>query len=282
MSNKKKSLYDRIETIVQVAIRLIFFLLYPALFSTAFTGIKMLVEQIAGGESLEWNSFVMTLVILLLFTFCFGRVFCGFFCAFGTYGDFIYFLSSAVRKKLKKRPFHLLEKWGGTSRYVKYIVLMAVLILCIRGMSEIVSLHSPVTAFSRLHSLQVPDSVAGLLVFLLITVGMALEPRFFCRFLCPMGAVFSLMPVLPFSVVKRDRENCIHGCQACKMACPAGLDIPSLEEGDNPLSGECFSCGKCARRCPRKNVKLPGSGKMWLPLLAIKAALLLGIFMIVY
>ena len=279
---KTKTFYDKIRMSLEVFIRAVFFVLYPALFSTAFTGVKMLVGQVAGIKALEWNTFVMTLVILIIFTICFGRFFCGFLCAFGSYGDCIYALSSALRKKYRKKPLHILKKWGKMLRYGKYVVLLFVLLACIKGIENTVSLHSPVTVFSRLHALKTPDSMLGLFLFLVITAGMAAEPRFFCRFLCPMGAIFSFLPVLPFSVVKRDRENCIMGCQACKMACPAGLDIPSLTEGDNSLSGECFSCGKCAGRCPRQNIILPGKSRGWLPLTVIKAVIALVIFLMVY
>ncbi len=99
---KTKTFYDKIRMSLEVFIRAVFFVLYPALFSTAFTGVKMLVGQVAGKKALEWNTFVMTLVILIIFTICFGRFFCGFLCAFGSYGDCMYVLSSALRKKCKK------------------------------------------------------------------------------------------------------------------------------------------------------------------------------------
>lgn len=92
MKKKKKI---SVQTIIEVMIRAVFFIIYPALFSTAFTGIKLIVEQITQRASLPWNSFVQTLVVLLVFTIVFGRFFCGFACAFGTWGDFVYFTSIA-------------------------------------------------------------------------------------------------------------------------------------------------------------------------------------------
>ncbi len=269
-------------TIFEVLVRLFFFLVFPALFSTAFTGIKMIVEQIATLSPLEWNSFVMTLVVLAAFTIVFGRFFCGFACAFGSYGDFVYFLSSQVQKKRKKRPLHVFKNHAGALRFLKYVVLVSVLLLVIFGMRSLVSLHSPFSAFSRLHALRAPESVIGLLLFLGITVGMALEPRFFCRFLCPMGAVFSLLPVLPFSVIKRDRDRCIPNCKACKTVCPAALDLPSRAEGDNAASGECFACGKCIGCCPAENAGPSYGKKGWLVSQVVKSAILIVLFLLLY
>ncbi len=285
MKNKKKI---SLPACIEILIRLTFFALYPALFSTAWTGIKMLVETIKGRQLLSFDSFNLTLILLLAFTIVFGRFFCGFACAFGSWGDFVYGISSLIRKKRKKKPFHAFERMEGFLRYGKYLVVLAVLALVIMGKGGLVSTHSPFTAFSLLHKgvfsmkLPVGMDMAGLVIFALITLGMAVEPRFFCRFLCPMGAVFSLMPVLPVSVIKRDRESCIPGCRACRNSCPADLDIPSDQEGDNVLSGECFSCGKCISRCPKSNIHNGLPIKAWLPMLLIKGVLLLGLVYYLY
>lgn len=280
---KKKKNIKKIsgQTVVETGIRALFFFLYPALFSTAFSGIKLLVEQMTKRASLPWNSFTMTLVVLLVFTIVFGRFFCGFACAFGTWGDFIYFLSSKICKKKKKKPLHCFSKIAKYLSLLKYVILLGILVLCVRGYGSLISVHSPFSAFSRFHQLMMADSLIGTALFLLITIGMALEPRFFCRFLCPMGAVFSLMPIVPFSVIKRKRDHCIEKCKACQMVCPAALEIPSEKEGDNETSGECFSCGKCIRKCPRQNVHNGFAQKFWVPGLIFKAVLLFGLFMVI-
>ena len=77
--------------------------------------------------------------------------------------------------------------------------------------------------------------------------------RFFCRFLCPMGAVFSLLPILPFFSVRRKREKCAKGCTACEKVCPSDLSLP--EDGSWNVSGDCFQCQKCLEICPKKNAK---------------------------
>lgn len=275
---KKK---NKAREIIMVIIKVIFFFLFPAIFSTAFSGIKSICTQLYERQMIELNPFVFTLICLLGFTIVFGRFFCGFACAFGIYGDVVYEIGSRIRKKMKKKPFQIPETVGTKLKYIKYIVLLLIMILCILGKVQWVNENSIWTVFSQLHALKIPGVkyLVAYLIFLCITIGMVFEKRFFCRFFCPMGAVFSLLPVLPFFAIKRNRENCIKGCRACKMRCPAKIDLPSEEEGDNVQMGECFSCGRCIETCPKGNIHIGvrniTGNEVWL--LVVKAVILLGI-----
>lgn len=94
--------------------------------------------------------------------------------------------------------------------------------------------------------------IVGLVLLVLILVGMAFQERFFCRVLCPMGAVFSMLPVLPLFTLRRDRSECIRGCRACTMKCPS--DIELAPDTAPELSGDCFQCQKCIDTCPKGNI----------------------------
>ncbi|MFR7732621.1 MAG: 4Fe-4S binding protein [Collinsella sp.] len=85
-----------------------------------------------------------------------------------------------------------------------------------------------------------------------VMVGMALVERFFCQFLCPFGAIFSLLPVLPISLFNRRRESCARGCNRCQDSCPVRIH----PERADLRSGECIACGRCADGCPMANVTL--------------------------
>ena len=94
--------------------------------------------------------------------------------------------------------------------------------------------------------------LVGLVLLVLILVGMCFEERFFCRNFCPMGAVFSLLPVLPLFALHRERENCIKGCKACTKKCPSNIGLP--EDGSPKIEGDCFQCQKCIDTCSKGNI----------------------------
>ena len=257
MSVRKNNITQRAAEAAIIGIRIAFFVFFPSIFATAFAGIKNLVTALSAAKPLEWNSFVSTMILVCVLTILAGRIFCGYACAFGSLGDLLYWCQCKVRKKRKKKPLRLPEQYGRYLRYMKYAVLAGILLLCWSGNSSLITAYSPWTAFSLLHSRNFSAVPVGAgIVLALIIVLMAVEPRAFCRFLCPMGAVFTLLPVMPWAVVHRNRENCIKGCRACSRVCPAGLEIVNETGGDPGLMGECFSCGKCMRVCPKKNIHI--------------------------
>lgn len=289
--------------ITNIIIKLFFFLVFPSAWATGFAGVKYLCEQIHSGKPIEMKAFLITFIALAGFTIVFGRFFCGRACAFGTYGDVLYGFGDLIRRKTRGKSG---QKPGGKSgtvkenaaagalRYVKYIVLVAVCLLCITGYSGVVSGASPWTAFSHIRAgkFGMADtlSIVGMVLFVLLSIGMMVTERFFCRFLCPFGAVFSLLPMMPWSIVSRDRTACIRGCKACANACPARLQLPYRKAGepdDLPEEakdyamqmGECFQCGRCAHVCPKANAGsfMLRSGTKGIVIDVCKAALLAAV-----
>ena len=99
---------------MRAGIQLAFFIAAPSLFSTAFAGIKSIFLAIAAGQPVEWNSFLTVMAVLLIFTCFFGRHFCGYACAFGSFGDAVYegFSWSPDRNAFTKKENRLFpKKW---------------------------------------------------------------------------------------------------------------------------------------------------------------------------
>ncbi len=235
------------------AIQLAFFVAFPGVWSAAFTGVRNVCQQLGAASPLELSSFVALLLALLAYTCLFGRFFCGYACAFGAFGDVVYAVAAPLR-----HAFGLGEKKLPTTvrrafQLVKYAVLAAIAWLCFAGLWADVSGYSPWGAFAGLRAGSI-EGISGVafVVLALIAVGMAFEERFFCQFLCPFGAAFSLLPVLPVSLFRRNRPTCVKRCNRCQDRCPVAIHP---DRGDL-RSGECIECGRCADGCPVSNVSL--------------------------
>ncbi len=276
---RKKPAKRKIHGWVRAAVQVFFFLLMPSAYTSAFAGIKYIFAQIGLAEPVKPEMFLIVLIVLCVFTIVFGRFFCGFACAFGSLGDFFRWITLSLCKKIKKKPPKLPEKAGRIFSLGKYAVLAVVIVLCYKGLFQNVQSASPWTVFSLIHARNFALSgyIPGIILLLLIIAGMCLEDRFFCRFLCPMGAVFSILPVPGLFGLVRDRENCIKNCSACTRTCPSNIELP--ETGKYEIRGDCFQCQKCTDTCPKGNIhtgirKLKGN-EIWFTVL--RAALLFGI-----
>lgn len=193
--------------------------------------------------------------ILLLFGLLLGRVICGFLCPFGLLQELLHKIPV---KKLKKGPF------TRKLSYTKYVILLVFVFLipayyafkripmpgfckfiCPQGTLEgaVMLLIHPENGDLRamLGSL----FVWKFSVMIVVLVSCVFIFRAFCRFLCPLGAIYGLMSRLALIGVKVDMEKCTD-CGACVRICP--MDIRSV--GDS----ECVHCGKCIDVCYTKAI----------------------------
>jgi polyferredoxin len=257
-----------IQGLVRFTIQVAFFLLFPSLFSAAFSGLRSLADAMRLHKAFSWNPFLTILLFLLVFTILSGRFFCAFACSFGSVGDWMYACSAAVQKRIFKKVFVLPDKLIHTLQYLKYLVLVVLLAACLTGYYFYLSPTDPWEAFASLRALRFDFS--GPLLYATISLGfialgMLVVERFFCQFLCPLGAVFTLLPSFPALIYDRNKETCPERCDLCKRACPAHLYLGE----EQSRYGECFQCGKCGVRCPRGNVgpcfgRLQGMEPLWL------------------
>lgn len=239
--------------IVRTLIQIGFFVFMPSLFSQSFAGIKEVVSLMGKGQPLKMSDFLIKLIVLCLLTIIFGRIFCGFMCSFGAIGDWFYMLSEFIQKKTGVKFPKIPEKAQINMQKFKYIVLLFIVLLCFSGNGEYVTKYSPWTVFSLItqKNFKIGAYIIGIVLLVLIIIGMMLKERFFCQFICPLGAVFSLLPKNFLFSVKKKEEKCFNGCKACTNKCPVHLkyDEAGMREG------ECISCGRCFMVCPHRMKK---------------------------
>ena len=94
-------------------------------------------------------------------------------------------------------------------------------------------------------------SIGGALL-LLIIIGSLFIERFFCKYLCPLGALFTLASRFRVFRLKRDSSQCSGRCRVCTRKC--SMSIP-LYKYDSVNSGECINCMKCSSACAFGNIK---------------------------
>jgi polyferredoxin len=98
-------------------------------------------------------------------------------------------------------------------------------------------------------------------VTLLLLVLLSLVIRgFWCRYLCPYGALLGLLGLLSPLKVQREASSCIN-CRRCTKVCPSRIQV---HQAKRVLSDECISCGTCVEACPVPDTlafKAKGSGR---------------------
>ncbi len=178
------------------------------------------------------SSISLTAAVLILALFG-GRFFCGFICPVGSLQDFFKYVGSKIGIKEKK----LYRAKQFKPEMMKYIILILVLCLSVLGYGSLISPFSPWLAYLNLFFGF--NVYFGTYVLLLIIFVSLFVKRVFCRCLCPLGAVQSLLyAVGPMKINKS--ETC-SSCGECLKNCP--VDIEKSE--DDIVSPECINCLEC-------------------------------------
>lgn len=192
--------------------------------------------------------------IIILFGLLLGRTVCGFLCPVGLGQELLYKIKTPKVKKNKVT--HVFS-------YFKYVLLAVLVIIvpltiAIPGFCEYIC---PAGTFEGGVGLLSNPENEGLLaslgplftwkftVLVLVIVGSIFFYRFFCRFLCPLGALYGFFCRVAMLGVKLDKNKCTD-CGLCISACK--MDIKKV--GDH----ECIHCGACISVCPAKAIDWKG------------------------
>ena len=200
---------------------------------------------------------VYVLGILMLYGLLLGRTICGYLCPVGLLQELLHKIPTVKVKK--SRVTRVLS-------YLKY-VLLAVFVILIPLWYALQSY--PVPAFCKyicpagtfggaIGLLANPAnsdkfSMLGILftrkfiILALIVLACVFLYRAFCRFLCPLGAIYGLFAKIAVVGVKVEAPKCT-GCGRCTAQCP--MDVRRV--GDH----ECIHCGRCIDVCPTKAISM--------------------------
>jgi len=196
------------------------------------------------------------LITFLSIAFLFRKAFCSWLCPVGTLSEYL----GKFGKRLFGRNFHL-ARWADIPlRGLKYL-LLGFFVWAVSSMSA-----SAIAAFMRSPYGVVADvkmlnffrfiGETGLIVLGVLVVLSVLVQNFWCRYLCPYGALLGITSLLSPMKIQRNTATCID-CAKCAKACPSLLPVDKLV---TIKSAECTGCLECVAVCPAE-----GALRMGLP-----------------
>jgi len=215
-----------------------------------YGGLESLYSLIFGGTFIEkiFSGTIIILIITLIIALIFRRSFCGLICPFGALQEFF----GIIGKKIFKKRFIIPTSVDKPLRYLKYIILLLTIFFAWKTAGLWVSPYDPWAAYGHvsagIESL-IEESLIGFIILIVILIGSLLYDRFFCKYLCPMGAFYGLVSKISPSKITRNENTCIN-CGLCNKNCPVNIKVSELKE---IKSAECINCQKCILSCPKNN-----------------------------
>jgi len=198
------------------------------------------VGQIFAGKTF-YLPFLLTALIPIIFSLIFGRFFCGWICP----ATFIYELNTNLSAGLRRAGL----KTGNRrfDRRIKYLVLICGLLLSAATGSILVAGIYPPAIVGReiYYAIALGGFGAGSVFFIgTLLFDLLVARRGFCRYICPGGALYSLLGRFRIFRIQRIVENC-NDCAKCNAVCEFGLDPLRDDFGQ-----ECNNCSACIAICP--------------------------------
>ena len=230
-------------------------------------------QAVVGSSKFKFTYYITGFFILL--GVLLGRFICGFLCPFGWFQDLLHKIPGKKLSTAKLKPL----------RYLKYVILVVFVILLPAFVTNSLGMGDPffckyicpsgmllggiplmtygslagntaagtgtgITSWAEaggLTSLKLGILAATILLSIMIY-------RPFCKYICPLGAIYSFFNRISLYRYSVDESKCTH-CGVCKNVCRMGVDMSTT-----PNSPECIRCGDCKAACPHHAI-CAGFGK---------------------
>jgi polyferredoxin len=186
------------------------------------------------------------LIAFLAISFLYRKAFCSWICPIGTISEWLWQGGEALFGRALSVP-----RWLDIAlRSLKYILLALFLYVVvsmsvteIRGFLE--SPYGIVADVKMLDFFRRMERTTAIVLAMLVLLSVVIK-NFWCRYLCPYGALMGLVALVSPARIRRDPIACID-CEKCAKACPAGLPVDTLL---SVRSAECTACMSCVAVCP--------------------------------
>lgn len=185
-----------------------------------------------------------TLMSLLL-----KKAFCSWLCPIGTLSECLWTFGSKIFGRNLR-----LSKWLDIPlRGLKYLLLgffvVVIGTMSVEGIHDFMASPYGVVADVKMLNFFRYIGQTGAIVIALVVLLSMLIKNFWCRYLCPYGALLGIASLLSPVKIRRDAEACID-CGKCSKACPSNLPVDRLVQ---IRSVECTACMVCVAACPAQD-----------------------------
>lgn len=190
------------------------------------------------------------LIAALLSTLIFRRGFCSWICPVGTLSEGLWRLGAKIFGRTFTPP-----GWVDIPlRTLKYFAL-AFFVYITAVMSPLDIKMFLGSTFNRMADVQMLRffmliGSTGVIVLSILVLGSLLTKNFWCRYVCPYGAMLGIVSLASPVAVERDSSKCTQ-CHTCDAVCPARIKVSSKRRVNTP---ECTSCLACVENCPQGEV----------------------------
>ena len=220
------------------------------------------LQAVLGSRDYKFSFYVVG--FLLFFGSIFGRFVCGWLCPFGLVQDLLYKIP--LFKKRKNLPGHKVLIWAKYVILVLFVILLPLLVVDFTGQGDpwfckyicpsgTLAAGIPLVLLNENLKLAVGNLFFWKVAILIVLIILALWVyRPFCKYLCPLGAIYSFFNPVALYRYQIDESACTK-CGKCKKACK--MDIKVWEK---PNSLECIRCGDCVRACPTQAISRKKGG----------------------
>ncbi|MFC2135286.1 4Fe-4S binding protein [Bacteroidota bacterium] len=187
-------------------------------------------------------------------SFVFGKSFCSWICPVGFLSELIGDFGDKVSIKLFKRKIKVPALLDYPLRSLKYLLLGFFVYSIFFSMTELALKYFLDSSYNVISDVKMYYFFADISRFSLLVIavlfGLSIIFRnFWCRYLCPYGALLGILSLLSSSKIKRNTETCID-CNLCTKACPSFIKVDKVK---TVISDECSTCLNCVDACPVKD-----------------------------